>query len=105
MKNSLIQKTDHFDKIVRNRILAEDFAQPQKPQHDSAFYKNKAVSQIETSIKAIGSASSNHEFNVAVAQANAFISAAHDFEFIDLAEKITWIDAVYKAVREQTLEA
>lgn len=92
--------TNQFDAIVRSRIHAADFAQP---VHDAEFYKAKAIGQIETSIKAIGSASSNHEFNVAVAQANAFISAAHDYEFIDLAEKVTWIDAVYKAVRKQTV--
>lgn len=91
---------EQFDLLVRSRLFAADFAQPVR---DDAFFKNKAIVQIESSIKAIRSASSNHEFNVAIAQANAFISAAHDYEFIDLAEKITWIDDVYQAVREQTV--
>ncbi|MHA3104654.1 hypothetical protein [Acinetobacter sp. ANC 3791] len=91
---------DQLDSIVIGRLFAEDFAQPVR---DDAFFKNKAVSQIESSIKAIGSASSNYEFTIAIAQANAYISAAHDYEFIDLAEKITWIDAVYQAVRKQTV--
>ncbi|PVZ90001.1 hypothetical protein C9426_01055 [Serratia sp. S1B] len=100
MKKNHPNSSDKFDKIVISRLFAADFAQP---VYDSAFYKNKAIVQIESSIKAIRSASSNHEFNVAIAQANAFISAAHDYEFIDLAEKVTWIDAVFKAVREQTV--
>lgn len=89
---------DQFNNIVRSRILAEDFAQP---VHDAAFYKSKAISQIQSSIKAIGSASSAYEFNVAVAQANAFISAAHDYEFIDLAEKAEWVQKTWDAARAQ----
>ncbi|ENU80036.1 hypothetical protein F975_01788 [Acinetobacter sp. ANC 3789] len=102
MKKTLLSN-DQFDTIIHSRLFAEDFAQPVR---DDAFFKNKAVSQIESSIKAIGSASSAYEFNIAVAQANAFISAAHDYEFIDLAEKVTWTQAVWKAVRAQkVLEA
>ena len=102
MTKSTIPDTP-FDAIVRSRIHAADFAQPVQ---DAAFYKNKAISQIETSIKAIGSASSNHEFTIAVAQANAFISAAHDYEFIDLAEKAVWVQKTWNAARaQQVLEA
>ena len=100
MTKSTIPDTP-FDAIVRSRIHAADFAQP---AHDAEFYKAKAIGQIESSIKAIGSASSNHEFNVAVAQANAFIDAAINFEFIDLTEKAKWLDDVAKAMRAQLIE-
>ena len=99
MKNNS-PSNEQFNLLVRSRLLAPDFAQP---VHDAAFYKNKAIAQIESAIKNIASASSAYEFNTAVAQANAFISAAHDYEFIDLAEKVTWTQAVWKAVREHTL--
>lgn len=91
---------EQFNLLVRSRLFAADFAQPVQ---DAAFYKNKAISQIETSIKSIGSASSNHEFTIAVAQANAFISAAHDYEFIDLAEKAEWVQKTWDAIRSQTV--
>lgn len=100
MKKNHPNSNDQFDKIIISRLFAADFAQPVQ---DAAFYKNKAITQIESAIKNIASASSAYEFNTAVAQANAFISAAHDYEFIDLAEKVTWTQAVRKAVREQTV--
>lgn len=94
---------EQFNLLVRSRLLAPDFAQP---VHDAAFYKNKAIAQIESAIKNIASASSAYEFNTAVAQANAFISAAHDYEFIDLAEKAVWVQKTWNAARaQQVLEA
>lgn len=92
---------EQFNLLVRSRLLAPDFAQP---VHDAAFYKNKAIAQIESAIKNIASASSAYEFNTAVAQANAFIDAAINFEFIDLTEKAKWLDDVAKAMRAQLIE-
>ena len=103
MKKNHPNSSDQFEKIVISRLFAADFAQPKR---DEAFYISRFTVQIESAIKAISSASSAYEFNMAVAQANAFISAAHDYEFIDLAEKVTWTQAVWKAVRVQkVLEA
>lgn len=95
------KKTDKFDQIIRDRILADDFAQPQ--QNDLAFYKTRASNQIERAIKAIYSASSQFEFHAAIAQANAFIDAAQDYEFIDLSEKSHWLNEIAAAVRIQTI--
>ena len=92
---------DHFDQIIVNRLIADDFAQPQIK--DAAFYKNKAATQIKSAIQAIFNASSQHEFTTAIAQANAFIDAAMDFEFIDISEKAKWLDDVANAVRTQTI--
>ncbi|MHA3063967.1 hypothetical protein [Acinetobacter sp. ANC 4641] len=103
MKKNHLTSSDQFDKIVISRLFAADFAQPVQ---DAAFYKNKAITQIESAIKNIASASSAHEFNTAVAQANAFISAAHDYEFIDLTEKAEWVQKTWDAIRSQkVLEA
>ncbi len=43
MKNNALH-SDQFDQIVRGRIHAADFGQPQT---QADFYKEKAVSQIE----------------------------------------------------------
>lgn len=103
MKKNHPNSNDQFDKIIISRLFAADFAQPVQ---DAAFYKNKAIAQIESAIKNIASASSAYEFNTAVAQANAFISAAHDYEFIDLAEKAVWVQKTWNAARaQQVLEA
>lgn len=102
MKNNS-PSNEQFNLLVRSRLFAPDFAQPER---DEAFYTSRFTAQIESAIKEIASAKSAYEFNTAVAQANAFISAAHDYEFIDLAEKAKWINAVWKAVRAQkVLEA
>lgn len=93
---------EQFDQIIVNRLLADDFAQPQ--QHDSAFYKNKAVSQISSAIKAIRSATNQHDFSTAITQALSFVEAAHDYEFIDLFEKSNWLSQIASAIRAQTVE-
>ena len=97
-----IPSNDHFDQIIVNRLIADDFAQPQVK--DAAFYKNKAATQIKMSIQAILDASNQHDFTTAIAQANAFIDAAMDFEFIDISEKAKWLDDIANAVRTQTIE-
>ena len=96
-----IPSMDNFDQIIVNRLIADDFAQPQIK--DAAFYKNKAATQIKSSIQAIFNASNQHEFTTAIAQANAFIDAAMDFEFIDISEKGKWLDDIANAVRTQTI--
>lgn len=98
-KLNLGSDTD-FDILVRNRLHAEDFAQPQP---SNAYYKNRANLQITMAIKAIRNATNQHDFTSAIAQANAYINAALDYEFIDLAEKGQWITEVADAVRVQTI--
>lgn len=93
---------DQFDQIVIGRILAEDFGQPQIK--DAAFYKNRAVNQIKNAVQAIFNATNQHDFVTAIAQANAFIDAATDYEFIDLSEKAKWLDDIAAAMRAQQIE-
>lgn len=90
-----------FDQIIFSRLVADDFAQPQA--QDADFYKSKAVTQIRSAITAIRSATNKHDFTAAIAQANAFIDAAQDYEFIDLSEKANWLNKVADAVRVQTI--
>lgn len=94
--------SDQFDQIVMARIMAEDFGQPQIK--DAVFYKSRAVNQIKNAVQAIFNATNQHDFVTAIAQANAFIDAAIDYEFIDIAEKSKWLDDIANAVRTQTVE-
>lgn len=91
-----------FDTIVVDRLFAPDFAQPQIK--DPEYYKNRSNIQIKNAIQAIFNASNQHDFTTAIAQANAFIDAAMDYEFIDISEKSKWLDDVANAVRTQTIE-
>lgn len=93
---------DQFDQIVRGRIHAADFGQPQIQDFD--FYKSKAISQIESAVQDILSAKNQPALIAAIAQANAFINAAQDYEFICLTEKASWLDKVAAAVRGQLIE-
>ena len=101
MKNLNPQKNDQFDQIIVSRLLADDFAQPQVKDFD--FYKERAVSQIQTAIHSIYKSNNQHEFTIAIAQANAFIDSALNLEIIDLAEKAKWLDDVAKAMRVQRI--
>ncbi|MCL6246499.1 hypothetical protein M5F00_01245 [Acinetobacter sp. ANC 4945] len=91
-----------MDHIIITRLKADDFGQPQTKDFD--FYKERAVSQIQTAIHSIYKSTNQHEFTVAITQANAFIDAAINFEFIDLTEKAKWLDDVAKAMRAQLIE-
>lgn len=104
MKKIFISNSN-FNSIVRARLHADDFAQPATIPTDPAYYKNKAIVQIENAIKAIQNSYSHHEFTCAIAASLAFISAAHDYEFIDLAEKVEFTNKVNDAVKSQVLEA
>lgn len=102
MRNSKHNQNDQdFDQIIFNRLVANDFGQPQVM--DIPFYKNKALIQITSAIKSIADATSPHEFLTAIAQANAFIDAALDYEFIDISEKAAWLDQLAKEVRVQRI--
>ena len=96
MNNLLIHQ------VVRARIHADDFAQQQIK--DVSFYKNRSNTQIKNAVQAILNATNQHDFTTAIAQANAFIDAAMDYEFIDISEKSKWLDDVANAVRTQTIE-
>ncbi|MDM1274042.1 hypothetical protein [Acinetobacter indicus] len=91
---------DQFDQIVRGRIHAADFGQPQT---QADFYKEKAVSQIECSIRSILNANNQPDLIVAIAQANAFIEAAYMFEIITMAEKFSFLEKIAEATRAQYL--
>lgn len=88
--------------VVRARIHADDFAQQQIK--DVSFYKNRSNTQIKNAVQAIFNATNQHDFTTAIAQANAFIDAALDYEFIDIFEKAKWLDDIADAVRTQTIE-
>lgn len=96
MNNLLIHQ------VVRARIHADDFAQQQIK--DVSFYKNRSNTQIKNAVQAILNATNQHDFTAAIAQANAFIDAALDYEFIDISEKSKWLDDIANAVRTQTIE-
>lgn len=91
-----------FNQIIFSRLLADDFAQPQIK--DVFFYKNRSNTQIKNAVQAILNATNQHDFTTAIAQANAFIDAAMDYEFIDISEKAKWLDDIADAVRTQTIE-
>ena len=93
---------DHFDGIVTARLFAADFAQP---KHDFAYYREKSIAQIQSAIKNIAKAHTHPELIVNIAQANAFVDAAYNLEFIDLSEKNHWLSKVRNAYGEQVLEA
>lgn len=97
-----INSQENFDHIITSRLFAKDFAEPQI--QDLNFYKIKAVNQINCSIQAILNATNQHDFTTAIAQANAFLDAAQDYEFIDISEKSKWLDDIANAVRTQTIE-
>lgn len=101
MNNSSHKSHNQFDQIIVNRLLSEDFAQPKV--NDLTFYKIKAVNQIGNAVQAISNATNQHDFTTAIAQANAFIDAAMDFEFIDISEKSKWLGDIANAVRTQTI--
>ena len=86
-------KTDQFDQTILNRLLAEDFGQPQLS--DLAFYKLRAATQIGNAISAMRNATNQHDFTQALNQA--------DYEFIDLSEKAVWLDEMAAVVRIQTI--
>lgn len=101
MKSLLPSKSDQFDQTILCRLLSEDFGQPQLS--DLTFYKLRAASQIGNAISAMRNATNQQDFNQALNQADAFITAALDYEFIDLYEKAVWLEEVAAVVRIQTI--
>ena len=99
--NNQFQPVDQFDSIIRSRLFAEDFGQPQIK--DENWYKSRATNQIKNAIQAILNATNQHDFTTAIAQANAFIDAALNYEFIDISEKSKWLDEMAAAVRTQMI--
>ena len=106
MVTQMFKKTNppqkNLDQVVIDRLLADDFAQPQVQA--ISFYKDKAHAQIGSAIKAILNATNQQDFSIAIAQALAFVNAAHDFEFIDLSEKSAWIVEINCATKTQLVE-
>lgn len=100
-KSSSKTKPTSFDKTVYARLHADDFAQP--AVNDPWFYKNKAIAQISSAVKAIRNATNQHDFSTAITQANAFLDAAYDYEFIDLTDKSKWLYEIAQATRVQTI--
>lgn len=93
---------DQFDGIVVGRLFAPDFAQP--VQRDFDFYKTKSVDQIQCAISNISKANNQLELNASIAQANAFVDAAYNLEFINLREKFEWTKKITEAYGAQILE-
>ena len=56
-----------------------------------------------TAASAMRNATNQHDFTQALNQADAFITAALDYEFIDLSEKAVWLDEMAAVVRIQTI--
>lgn len=102
MKKVSATSNDILDQIILNRLLSEDFGQPQL--QDLVFYKNRAVNQIGGAISAMRNATNQHDFNTATAQANAFIDAALDYEFINLSEKAVWLNEMAAVLHLQLVE-
>lgn len=97
-------KSDQFDQTIVKRLFAEDFGLPEPESiKDNAWFKNRASIQIKSAIKAISNATNQHDFITAKAQAESFITAALDYEFIDLSEKAVWLDEMAVVVRIQTI--
>lgn len=94
--------SDNFDIIVINRLFASDFAQP--VERDLDFYKTKSVDQIQCAISNISKANNQSELNTSIVQANAFVDAAYNLEFIDLREKFEWTKKITEAYGAQILE-
>ena len=94
---------DQFDSIVVSRLFAADFAQPK--QNDFDFYRNKSIAQIKCAISNITRVNTQYELIISIAQAYAFIEAAHNLEFINLSEKDEWSVKVTKAYTDAVLEA
>ena len=94
---------DHFDRIVVGRLFASDFAQPK--QNDFDFYRNKSIAQIKCAVSNITRVNTQYELITSIAQAQAFIEAAHNLEFINLFEKDEWSVKVTKAYTDAVLEA
>ena len=93
---------DQFDQIIIDRLLADDFAQPQVKDFD--FYKSKSIHQIESAINAITKATNQHDFSTAITQAIAFVNASYDFEFLDSTERANWLTEINHATRTQLIE-
>lgn len=103
MLNLKRKLNDHdWNQIIFSRLVADDFAQSQI--QDFTFYKNRSNIQIKNAVQAIFNATNQHDFTTAIAQANAFIDAALDYEFIDISEKSKWLNDIANAVRTQTIE-
>ena len=94
---------DQFDRIVDSRLFATDFAQPK--QNDFEYYRDKSIAQIKCAISNITRVNTQHELITSIAQAHAFIEAAHNLEFINLFEKEEWSVKVTKAYTDAVLEA
>ena len=101
MKNTYPQN-EQFDGIVVGRLFAANFAQPER---DFDFYRTRSIDQIECSISNISSARKYPELIASVAQANAFIDSAYNFELINLSEKVEWVNKVHAAHKNQLVEA
>lgn len=99
-----LNKSDLFDQIILSRITADDFGLPEpESTKDNTWFKNRASIQIKSAIKAISNATNQHDFITAQAQAESFITAALDYEFIDLSEKAVWLEEMAAVVRIQTI--
>ena len=99
-----LNKSDPFDQIILSRTTSDDFGLPEPESiKDNTWFKNRAVSQISGAISAMRNATNQHDFTTAIAQADAFITAALDYEFIDLSEKAVWLDEMAAVVRIQTI--
>jgi len=99
-----LNKPDPLDQIMLARITAADFGLPESdPVKDNAWFKTRASIQIKSAIKAISNATNQHDFITAQAQAESFITAALDYEFIDLSEKAVWLEEMATVVRIQTI--
>lgn len=99
-----LNKPDQLDQIMLARITSDDFGLPEAVHiKDNAWFKNRASIQIKSAIKAISNAKNQQDFITAKAQAESFITAALDYEFIDLSEKGAWLNEMAAVVRIQTI--
>ncbi|PJG66743.1 hypothetical protein [Acinetobacter seifertii] len=93
---------DQFHAVVRNRLSAPDFGQPQ--QHSGMnIFRDKALDQIDKALKKISEARTRDGLLIANTEAHAFVNASYDFEVIDSKEKHSLEMKIRRAYRNQVI--
>lgn len=93
---------EQFHAVVRNRLIAPDFAQTQQ-QSGMNIFRDKALDQIDKALKKISEARTRDGLLIAHTEAHAFVNASYDFEVINLKEKQSYEMKIRRAYRNQVI--
>ncbi|MRA47252.1 hypothetical protein [Acinetobacter pittii] len=93
---------EQFHSVVRSRLNAPDFAQPQQ-QSGMNIFRDKALDQINKALKKISEARTRDGLLIANTEAHAFVNASYDFEVIDSKEKHSFEMKIRRAYRNQVI--